>query len=186
MAVCDISGMRNSILSMRLCGSGRLCSQCPVGWFEPLEFLLPCYGAADRWFYGAGLALYDLLSSGHSLGQHRRVDAIEYEPELASDGLTAGLVFHDCKVNSARLVLENILDAEARGAAVANYVEAHVTGNVDRRSRFADGRAVSHSSAQGCGCDGRVVGRRETAAGARVSSDLSAYSEGRRSDRIFR
>src|SRR5580693_8180367 len=24
------------------------------GLVQPLEFLLPCYGAADRWFYGAG------------------------------------------------------------------------------------------------------------------------------------
>jgi glycerol-3-phosphate dehydrogenase len=98
------------------------------GLVQPLEFLLPCYGAADRWFYSAGLTLYDLLSGTHAIGHHRRVNAIEYEPELARDGLTAGLLFHDCKVNSARLVLENILDAEARGAVVANYVETHVSG----------------------------------------------------------
>jgi glycerol-3-phosphate dehydrogenase len=98
------------------------------GLVQPLEFLLPCYGITERWFYGAGLALYDLLSGGHSLGHHRRVNAVEYEPELAQEGLTAGLLFFDCRVNSARLVLENILDAEARGAAVVNYVEAHVSG----------------------------------------------------------
>jgi glycerol-3-phosphate dehydrogenase len=98
------------------------------GLVEPLEFLIPCFGAVDRWFYGAGLALYDLLSGGHSIGRHRRVDASAYEPELARDGLAAGLVFYDCKVNSARLVLETIIDAEARGAAVANYVEAQVSG----------------------------------------------------------
>ncbi len=99
------------------------------GLVEPLEFLIPCYGARDRWFYGAGLALYDLLSGGHSIGHHRRVDAIALEPELARDGLTAGLVFYDCKVNSARLVLETIIDAEARGAVVANYVETRSSGN---------------------------------------------------------
>jgi glycerol-3-phosphate dehydrogenase len=98
------------------------------GLVEPLEFLIPCYGSVDRWFYGAGLALYDLLSGAHSIGRHRRVDAIAYEPELARDRLTAGLIFYDCKVNSARLVLETIIDAEARGAAIANYVEAHVLG----------------------------------------------------------
>jgi glycerol-3-phosphate dehydrogenase len=98
------------------------------GLVQPLEFLLPCYGAADRWFYEAGLALYDLLSGTHAMGHHRKVDAVEYEPELERGGLNAGLIFHDCKVNSARLVLENILDAEARGAVVANYVEAHVSG----------------------------------------------------------
>jgi glycerol-3-phosphate dehydrogenase len=94
------------------------------GLVEPLEFLIPCYGLADRCFYRAGLALYDLLSGKHSIGHHRRVDPAMYEPGLARDAL----VFYDCKVNSARLVLETIIDAEARGAAVANYVEAHVSG----------------------------------------------------------
>jgi glycerol-3-phosphate dehydrogenase len=98
------------------------------GLVQPLEFLLPCYSAADRWFYTAGLALYDLLSGKHAIGHPRKVDPTWYEPELACEGLTAGLLFHDCKVNSARLVLENILDAEVRGAVLANYVEARVSG----------------------------------------------------------
>ena len=100
------------------------------GLVQPLEFLLPCYSAADRWLYTAGLALYDLLSGKHAIGHPRKVDVTRYEPELARDGLTAGFLFHDCKVNSARLVLENILDAEARGAVVANYVEARVAGKL--------------------------------------------------------
>src|SRR5579872_5875650 len=33
------------------------------GLVRPLEFLLPCYHAIDRWFYGAGLALYDFLGA---------------------------------------------------------------------------------------------------------------------------
>src|ERR1700691_126919 len=49
------------------------------GLVQPLEFLLPCYGARDRWFYGAGLSLYDLLSGKHAMGHHRKVDVIEYE-----------------------------------------------------------------------------------------------------------
>ncbi len=92
---------------------------------EPLQFLIPCYGAIDRWFYGAGLMLYDLLAGSKGIGNHRalsqaRVQSLE--PGLWQDGLRAGLLFYDCKVHSARLTLENILDAEARGAAVANYV----------------------------------------------------------------
>jgi glycerol-3-phosphate dehydrogenase len=99
---------------------------------HPLQFLLPCYHAMDRWFYGSGLALYDLLGADQPLGAHHslsRRETIALEPGLASDGLQAGLVFSDCSVNSARLVLENILDAETRGAAVANYVEVHPNGS---------------------------------------------------------
>ncbi len=101
------------------------------GLVEPLQFLIPCYGALDRWFYGAGLALYDLLAGSHGIGNHQVLSpaaASEMEPDLSAEGLRAGLLFYDCRVNSARLVLENILDADARGAAVANYVEVHTDG----------------------------------------------------------
>ena len=92
---------------------------------EPLQFLLPCYGATDRWFYGMGLLLYDLLAGSRGIHPHQALDAAgvhELEPDLLADGLRAGLMFFDCKVHSARLTIENIVDAEARGAAVANYV----------------------------------------------------------------
>lgn len=103
------------------------------GLVRPLDFLLPCYRAFDRWFYGAGLALYDLLGAegSHSLSG-QQVTALE--PTLARDGLHAGLIFSDCLVHSARLVIENIVDAAARGAAVANYVEWRGDHAVDRFS----------------------------------------------------
>jgi glycerol-3-phosphate dehydrogenase len=94
---------------------------------QPLEFLIPCYGRLDRWFYGTGLTLYDALAGSRSPGSHRVLSAAatsELEPRLAGEQLRAGLLFFDSKVNSARLVVENILDAEARGACVVNYAGA--------------------------------------------------------------
>ncbi len=93
----------------------------------PLQFLIPCYGAFDRWFYGAGLTLYDALAGSRSIGHHRALSgagAHALEPELEDANLRAGLLFYDGKVHSARLVLENIVDAETHGACVANYLEA--------------------------------------------------------------
>jgi glycerol-3-phosphate dehydrogenase len=101
------------------------------GLVEPLQFLIPCYGAIDRWFYGAGLMLYDALAGKDSIGSFTSLSSAETslsEPALSTDGLRGGLLFYDCRVNSARLVLENILDAEARGAAVANYVGVETDG----------------------------------------------------------
>ena len=101
---------------------------------RPLEFLIPCYGVWDRWFYGAGLALYDALAAGHSLGHHRamrREETLAREPSLEARGLRAGLLFYDGQVHSARLVIENLLDSEARGACIANYVAYRGGGVVD-------------------------------------------------------
>ncbi|HZL56407.1 MAG TPA: glycerol-3-phosphate dehydrogenase/oxidase [Bryobacteraceae bacterium] len=101
---------------------------------QPLQFLIPCYGAFDRWFYGAGLAFYDVLAGSHGIGLHRvlneaRTSALE--PALDRNGLRAGLLFLDGKVHSARLVLENLIDAEARGACIVNYVGArHDNGSI--------------------------------------------------------
>lgn len=95
------------------------------GLVRPLEFLIPCYSVFDRWFYGSGLVLYDLLAGRHAIGHHRVLNlekVHELEPHLDQTQLRAGLAFWDCEVNSARLVLENILDAESRGACVANYL----------------------------------------------------------------
>jgi len=109
---------------------------------RPLRFLIPCYGPWDRWFYGAGLTLYDALSGRNSIGHHQALSGRETsqrEPDLDPANLRAGLLFYDAQVNSARLVLENLLDAEARGACIANYVEADGDSAIDRLSgeRFA-------------------------------------------------
>jgi glycerol-3-phosphate dehydrogenase len=103
------------------------------GLVRPLEFLLPCYHSFDRWFYGAGLALYDILGA-HASHSLNRDGVISLEPGMARDRLHTGLLFYDCLVHSARLVLENIIDAETRGAAVANYVEWLGDHAVDRLS----------------------------------------------------
>lgn len=92
---------------------------------HPLQFLIPCYAKFDRWFYGAGLTAYDALAGSRNIAPHRSLssrDIQALEPNLASAGLHAGLLFHDASVHSARLVLENIIDAADRGACVANYV----------------------------------------------------------------
>jgi glycerol-3-phosphate dehydrogenase len=94
---------------------------------SPLRFLLPCYRAVDRWFYGAGLTLYDMLAGSSSIGHHQVLDAARVarmQPGLTQNGLRAGLLFLDGRVHSARLVIENLVDAEKHGACVANYLSA--------------------------------------------------------------
>lgn len=94
---------------------------------EPLPFLIPMFSHFAQVFYGTGLWMYDMLAGSRNIARHRRLSLGEietYEPGLAADGLVGGAVFFDCRVHSARFVLENIFDAIRDGAVVANYVHA--------------------------------------------------------------
>jgi len=135
---------------------------------QPLQFLIPCYGAFDRIFYGAGLTLYDGLAGSRSIGAHRALSGAEVrklEPSLNHENLHAGLLFFDGKVHSARLVIENIVDAAARGACVANYVEARrEEGGIRARDMLtgetfaiAAGRIVDATGAWSTGSPLRLV-----------------------------
>jgi glycerol-3-phosphate dehydrogenase len=94
-----------------------------------VEFLFPGYrGESPRLAtLGVGVALYNALALWRPPAARRMVPAHEmYElaPALRSAGLEGACGYVDCQTDDARLVLENVLDAEVAGAAVANHVRA--------------------------------------------------------------
>ena len=92
---------------------------------RPLEFLLPLYGVKSRLTYGTGLWLYDRLAGSQAIAQHCMLASQEVtrlEPGLSHSGLSSAALFYDATVPSARLVVENVLDAIAHGGIAANYV----------------------------------------------------------------
>lgn len=94
---------------------------------EPLPMLLPMYGPFASLYYGAGLWLYDWLAGEDNVGRRRylsREEVARLEPGLRIEGLHSAAIYFDCKVHSARFVLENIFDAARDGAVVVNYCEA--------------------------------------------------------------
>lgn len=98
----------------------------------PLAFLLPQVGVSETIYYRTGLSMYDFLA-GHALPHHRAVSLDEVrrmEPGLAVPGMTGAAEYYDAQVQSARLVLENIFEAIANGAACANYVRAESDSTV--------------------------------------------------------
>jgi glycerol-3-phosphate dehydrogenase len=104
---------------------------------KPLPFLLPMYGTKARLLYGSALWLYDRLAGSDGIAPHRilgRQDTARIEPGLRRDRLQASAIFYDCTVDSARFVIENILDAVARGAIAIHDLKA------DRWQREIDGR----------------------------------------------
>jgi len=106
---------------------------------EPLGFLIPFYGYGARLYYGTGLWLYDLLAGRRNIGKRRflsREAVGRLEPGLRRDGLASAGIYFDCRVNSARFVLENIFDAARDGAIIANYTKA------EEVTRVSDGFRV--------------------------------------------
>ncbi len=94
---------------------------------RPIEFVFPAYhgerpGLAEL---GAGVALYNALALWRPPATGRRLDAhglYRLAPHLRAAGLSGAQLYVDCQTDDARLVLENVLDATAAGAACANYV----------------------------------------------------------------
>lgn len=128
---------------------------------RPLPFLLPLYhaGVAERAKLKAGLALYDLLSFDRNrledpaqhLPGHRWLspnDAQAREPVLAGEGFEGAFEYYDAQMYMPeRIALENLIDADARGAAIANYVAAE-------KLLLRDGKI------EGCAVEDRITGAR--------------------------
>jgi glycerol-3-phosphate dehydrogenase len=125
---------------------------------HPLPFLVPVYGGGmkERATLAAGLTLYDLLSfdkgwlddPDQRLSNHRwlsKSDAIAREPMLDAQNFEGAFLYYDAQMYSPeRLALEFLIDADAHGAALANYVEAE---RLLVRSARVEGCAVRDSLA---------------------------------------
>ncbi len=93
-----------------------------------LPFVVPVYKNDKRplWMMRLGVWLYDFLSGKYRLGQHRTLSVAEIltlAPGINLDGLKGGVEYFDAQMDDARICLENVLMADAQGAAVANYME---------------------------------------------------------------
>jgi glycerol-3-phosphate dehydrogenase len=87
---------------------------------SPLRFVMPHVPQLrPRWMIRLGLFLYDHLARRSLLPASRRVrlDAPPYRHNLRPE-LRHGFAYSDCRVDDARLVVANVLDAAARGAQV--------------------------------------------------------------------
>ena len=86
----------------------------------PTRFVIPHVPELrPRWMIRTGLFLYDHLARRSVLpaSQPVRLDAPPYSAGLRS-GLKHGFVYSDCRVDDARLVIANAVDAARRGARV--------------------------------------------------------------------
>jgi glycerol-3-phosphate dehydrogenase len=96
---------------------------------KPLTFLVPLYRRSGfyRLKLRVGMRLYDLLSYGKSLPNHRFLNAAEtlrIEPGLAREGLQGAALYMDAQADlPERLCLDNALDAVEHRACLYNHTE---------------------------------------------------------------
>ena len=91
----------------------------------PARFVMPHVPELrPRWMIRAGLFLYDHLSRRASLPGSKavRLDAPPYNSGL-NPKFRHGFIYSDCRVDDARLVIANAMDARARGARVLTRTE---------------------------------------------------------------
>lgn len=104
---------------------GRLLRNAPH-LVKPLDFVVPAYRRHERFFYGAGLTLYDLLAGREGLGATAYpgpAGVTERIPNLRVDGLRGGTLYQDGQFDDARLAVAMAQTAVGQGAAVANYLK---------------------------------------------------------------
>ena len=103
------------------CRERRILQRIASHLVRPLSFFIPVYKGDKRplWMVRAGLALYDLLAlfrNTHVHGMLSPDEALRQEPTLKRQGLKGVAVYWDCRMDDARLCLENIISAAEAGA----------------------------------------------------------------------
>ncbi len=96
---------------------------------RPLSFLVPVFEEArvGLELMNVGLWIYDTLALFRSPKLHKTMrgpdKVLEAEPGILAEGLKGAIEYYDCYTDDSRLVLENILSAEERGARCQSYTE---------------------------------------------------------------
>jgi len=112
----------------------------------PARFVMPHVPELrPRWMIRAGLFLYDHLARRASLpgSQSVQLDAPPYNSGL-KPAFKHGFIYSDCRVDDARLVVINAMDARARGAEILTCTEclAAQRDGDGWRARFSGGREL--------------------------------------------
>ncbi|MCE9578717.1 MAG: glycerol-3-phosphate dehydrogenase/oxidase [Deltaproteobacteria bacterium] len=138
---------------------------------RPMAFLVPIFKDTKPGLelMNLGLWIYDSLALFRAPRMHKtfrgKAAAHELEPEIRADGLRGVIEYYDCATDDARLVLENILDAQALGADCRNYHE------IVRLPRDAKGKVT------GVVVRDLVTGREEALAARAVVIAAGAWTD---------
>jgi glycerol-3-phosphate dehydrogenase len=102
---------------------GRLLKNAPHVC-HTLPFVVPSYKYWQKWYYGFGLWLYELLSAKLSLGKTTlltKAKALTLLPSLSTNKLSGGVLYYDGQFDDSRLAINLAQTAIEQGAVVVNY-----------------------------------------------------------------
>ncbi len=105
---------------------GRLLKNAPL-MTSRQPFVVPVFSLWEKFYYSAGLMLYDLLSGKLSLGKTRllsRKKTLELLPNINPKKVAGGILYYDGQFNDAELCIELAHTAERYGATILNYTKA--------------------------------------------------------------
>jgi glycerol-3-phosphate dehydrogenase len=108
-----------------------------------LTFFVPAYAWWSKFYYGAGLKLYDLLAGRLNLASSQFLSkkaAQSRMPTLKSDGLTGGILYHDGQFDDARLAITMLRTFLDHGGTALNYCP--VEGLIKENDRVVGVRAT--------------------------------------------
>lgn len=101
-------------------------------------FIVPCYSLWQKFYYGAGLKVYDLLAGKYGLGKTRilsKRETIEHLPNVKAEGLAGGVMYFDGQFDDTRLLIDMVTTAHEYGVSPLNY--AQVTSLSNKNGKIA-------------------------------------------------
>jgi glycerol-3-phosphate dehydrogenase len=107
-------------------------------------FVVPVYSYWDKFFYGAGLKTYNILSGRDGFGKSEILSAretIKFLPNVKRKDLQGGILYFDGQFDDARLLVNLAQSAADQGAVLLNYARVFSL-HTDENGKI-DGAAVS-------------------------------------------
>lgn len=102
------------------------------------SFIIPLYNFWDRLKYTIGLKVYDWIAGRLSLGSSvfiSREDTLRRLPNVKSEGLIGGVLYHDGQFDDSRLAVNLAQSIYEHGGLAFNYIK--VTGLIREDQRVA-------------------------------------------------
>lgn len=88
------------------------------------EFVVPCKNIFEKFFYAAGLKIYDALAGRSSFGRSQMLSAqetVERIPGVDPAMVKGGVSYWDGQFDDSRLLIDIAVTASKRGACLINY-----------------------------------------------------------------